>query len=211
MFLDEIAEFTKKTLDALRQPMEDREVTVTRVNSTNTYPANFMMVAAMNPCPCGFFGHTNCRCTDYEVLKYRQKLSGPILDRMDIQKYVDNVNFFDEAETKYSSKELQKKVSRAREIQQSRYSDIPGIHCNAQISPGLIKEFCSLDSESEQILQKAYERFRYSGRTIHKFIKVARTFADMDEVANIRKADMVKSLMSRDLDKDQKELLTIEG
>lgn len=209
LFLDEIAEFTKKTLDALRQPMEDRRVTITRVNNTNTYPANFMTIAAMNPCPCGYFGQANCRCTDYEVMKYRQKLSGPILDRMDIQKYVSVVDFFDNSDAKVTSKDLRERVEQARHMQQERYRALPGINSNAQLTAAMIKDFCPLDGESETLLQKAYERFGYSGRTIHKFIKIARTVADLDGAPDIRKSDMMKSLLSRDLDKDQQTLMTI--
>lgn len=209
LFLDEIAEFTKKTLDSLRQPMEDRQVTITRVNQTNTYPANFMTIAAMNPCPCGYFGTDHCRCSDYEVMKYRQKLSGPILDRMDIQKYVSVVNFFEGNESRVTSEELRERVEKARTLQQNRYRPIAGVICNAQLTAAMIEEFCPLDRESESLIQKAYERFHYSGRTIHKFIKIARTYADLEGAKDIRKTDMMKSLMSRDLDKDEQELLTI--
>lgn len=201
LFLDEIAEFPKKTLDALRQPMEDRKVTVTRVQSTNTYPANFMVVAAMNPCPCGYYGQEKCRCTDYEVVKYRNKLSGPILDRMDIQKYVQAVNFFETEAPSLTSKEISSKVTIAREIQQKRYQ-LTSISCNAELTPALIKMYCSLDEQTETILKKAYEYYRYSGRTIHKFLKVARTFADLDEAPNIRKKDILAALLSRDLDRE---------
>lgn len=207
LFLDEMAEFSKKTLDALRQPMEDRAVTVTRVNSTNTFPANFMLVGAMNPCPCGYFGQEKCRCTDYEVVKYRNRLSGPILDRMDIQKYVQTIDFYDETTTSRSSAELRDRVNAARAIQQERYRHLSDIHCNAQLTSAHVKEYCQLDAECESLMQKAYERFHYSGRTMHKFLQVARTFADLDGAVNIRKQDVMNSLMSRDLDKDQKELM----
>lgn len=119
LFLDEIAEFSKKTLDALRQPMEDQVVTISRVRYTNTYPASFMLVAAMNPCPCGYYGNEKCRCSDYEVLKYRQRISGPILDRMDIQKYIHPVDIMEL--TKHPipgtcSQALRERVERARSI-----------------------------------------------------------------------------------------------
>jgi magnesium chelatase family protein len=135
LFLDEVAEFSKKTLDALRQPMEDRKVTVTRVNSTNTYPANFMFIAAMNPCPCGYYGTDKCKCTDYEVLKYKQKISGPILDRIDIQKYVHPVDFIKLTQDKkgVSSAELRERVEKARDIQRARYKDVEGVNCNGQM------------------------------------------------------------------------------
>lgn len=209
LFLDEIAEFSKKTLDALRQPMEDRTVTVSRVNSTNTYPANFMLIGAMNPCPCGYYGSDKCKCTDYEVLKYRNRLSGPVIDRMDIQKYVAVVNFYAEDNEKVTSEQLREQVNEARKIQQKRYESLKDIHCNAQLTPALIKDFCQLDTESERLMQKAYERFGYSGRTMHKFLKVARTFADLDGSKHIRKQDVMKTLLSRDLDKDGATMLTV--
>ncbi|MFC7393565.1 YifB family Mg chelatase-like AAA ATPase [Scopulibacillus cellulosilyticus] len=118
LFLDEIAEFSRKTLESLRQPLEDRKVTIGRVQSTNTFPANFMLIAAMNPCPCGYFGLENCRCTDYEIIRYRQKLSGPLIDRIDIQKYIKAVNFFEVNKEGPSSSFLREKVSNARLIQQ---------------------------------------------------------------------------------------------
>jgi len=126
LFLDEIAELNKKALDALRQPMEDQKVTISRVKYTNTYPANFMLVAAMNPCTCGYYGTDRCRCSDYEVIKYRQKISGPILDRMDIQKYVQPVDFaqLSRCVPGISSKELRERVQLARNIQKERYASI---------------------------------------------------------------------------------------
>ncbi|MDQ0154206.1 YifB family Mg chelatase-like AAA ATPase [Robertmurraya andreesenii] len=203
LFLDEIAEFSKKTLDALRQPLEDQSVTITRVWGANTYPAHFMLVGAMNPCPCGYFGQEKCRCTDYEIVKYRQKLSGPILDRMDIQKYVAPVDLFAENEPSKSSAEIRHRVSTARKIQEERYQHIPSMNCNAQLTPALISKFCQLDRESTDLLRKAYDRFRYSGRSLHKIIKVARTIADLEGAKDIRAPHMRKSILSRDLEKDK--------
>lgn len=155
LFLDEIAEFERKALDALRQPLEDKVVTVSRVKSTSTFPANFMLVAAMNPCPCGYHGQPKCRCTDYEVVKYRQKLSGPILDRIDVQKYVQPVPFLSLASPRKgpSSSELR-------------------------------------------------ERVQYARDTHNKFLKIARTFADLEGSPQIRKKDMAAALMARDMDKE---------
>lgn len=211
LFLDEIAEFNKKTLDALRQPMEDRQVTISRVRSSNTYPCNFMMVAAMNPCPCGYYGHDRCRCTDYEILKYRQKISGPILDRIDIQKYVQPVDFLHLHSTAgtQSSEDVKRRVERSRAFQRVRFGYSSKIHCNAQMEAAEVKEFCVLESEGERLLHRAFERYRYSARSYHKFLKVARTFADMDQSRKIRKEDIAAALMSRDLDREQLELLVI--
>jgi magnesium chelatase family protein len=205
LFLDEIAEFSKKTLDALRQPMEDQKVTISRVKYSNTYPASFMLVAAMNPCPCGYYGNSKCHCTDYEVIKYRQRLSGPILDRMDIQKYVQPVNFISLSSNSAgkSSKELRERVEFARNIQKKRFAKIARVNCNAQMGHALIKEYCQLEAEGQRLLKLAYDRFQYSARTFHKYLKVARTFADMEGSNKIRKKDVASALMSRDLDKER--------
>jgi magnesium chelatase family protein len=211
LFLDEIAEFNKKTLDSLRQPLEDGVVTISRVKYTHTYPASFMLVAAMNPCPCGYYGNSRCRCTEYEVLNYRQKISGPILDRLDIQKYVNSVEFMDIASSSkgISSKELKERVERARAIQKARFENNEKVMCNAQMSPSMIKEFCVLDSESTELLKKAYERFNYSARCYHKFLKCARTFADMEGGRNIRRNHIAKALSCRDLDKEQSSMTVV--
>lgn len=211
LFLDEVAEFSKKTLDALRQPMEDKKVTVSRVNYTNVYPANFMFIAAMNPCPCGYYGTKKCKCTDYEILKYRQKISGPILDRIDIQKYVNPVDFIELTGDKkgISSRELRERVEKAREIQRIRYQDIKGVNCNAQMTPDLIKEYCELESDSKELLKAAYDRYGYSARTFDKFLKVARTFADLEGSPKIRKKDIANVLLSRDLDKEKTRMYTV--
>jgi len=211
LFLDEIAEFGKKTLDALRQPMEDRFVTISRVKYSNSYPCSFMLVAAMNPCNCGFFGQERCRCSDYEVLKYRRRLSGPILDRMDIQKYVEPVNFFDLSGHGggASSSALRDRVEYAREQQRRRFAGQPRITCNAQMTAAQVKEFCSLEAEGLRLLQQAYERFHYSARAFHKFLKVARTFADLDGAPRLRRQDLAAALMARDMDREQAGMLII--
>ncbi|WP_454055579.1 YifB family Mg chelatase-like AAA ATPase [Clostridium sp. Marseille-Q7071] len=205
LFLDEIAEFNKKTLEALRQPMEDRVVTISRVKYTHTYPANFMLVSAMNPCPCGYFGHDRCKCSDYEVLKYRQKISGPILDRIDIQKYMNPVDFIDLSEFKpsLSSSSLRERVEFARNIQRERFKNISNVNCNNQMKDSHVREFCMLDNEGKELMKKAYDIFKFSARSFNKFLKVARTFADLDGSKNIEKSHVVKALMSRDLEKEE--------
>lgn len=204
LFLDEIAEFNRKVLDSLRQPLEDGIVTISRVRSTHSYPADFMLVAAMNPCPCGYFGTSKCKCSDFEILKYREKISGPILDRIDIQKYVKPVDFMEISNNKKgrSSKELKEIIEKARIIQANRYKDIKGINCNAQMTTGMIAEFCVLEDESKRLLRKAFDKFNFSARTYHKFLKVARTFADIIGSEKIRKNDIAKALMCRDLEKE---------
>lgn len=213
LFLDEIAEFNKKTLDALRQPMEDGNVTIARVKHTHVFPSNFMLIAAMNPCPCGYYGESRCHCTDYEVLKYREKLSGPIMDRIDIQKYFRTVDIMDLSDDIRgpSSKELLKYVENARKIQRKRYEKVKGVTCNAQMNPELIKEYCKLDTESKNILRGAYEKFKYSARTYHKFLKVARTFADIDCEENISKKHIIKALMCREIEKEQSTMVVIKN
>jgi magnesium chelatase family protein len=211
LFLDEIAEFNSMALDALRQPMEDNKVTISRVKYTHTFPANFMLIAAMNPCPCGYYGYQRCRCTDYEVIKYRRKISGPILDRIDIQKHVEAVDFMNLSSPSKgtSSAELRERVERARKAQKKRFEGIEGVSSNAQMNSALISEFCKLDDESKRLLQLAYEKFKYSARTFHKFLKVARTFADMEGSENIRKQYVAKALMCRDLDKEQSNMVVV--
>lgn len=211
LFLDEIAEFNRKSLEALRQPLEDNVVTISRVKYTNSYPANFMLVAAMNPCPCGYYGNEKCHCTDYEVIKYRQKISGPILDRIDIQKYVQPVAFMELSHYSkgISSRELREKVERARKIQNERYKNMDGVNCNSQMTSALIKEFCGLDGEGKKLMQLAYDRFKFSARSYHKYLKVARTFADLDESMHIRKQDIFKALMCRDLEKEQSNMMIV--
>lgn len=211
LFLDEIAEFPKRALDALRQPLEDRQVTISRVRLSNTYPCNFMLVAAMNPCPCGYFGQENCRCTDYEVLKYRQKISGPILDRIDIQKYVHPVQFLELSSAKEtaSSRELKEKVEQARAVQRRRFRDSAKIYCNAQMEAAQIGSFCKLEKGGERLLKRAFESFQYSARSYHKFLKIARTFADLEESQKIRKKDVASALLARDLEREQRGLLVV--
>ena len=211
LFLDEIAEFNKKTLDALRQPMEDGKVTIARVRHTHLFPSNFMMVAAMNPCPCGYYGESRCHCTDYEVLKYREKLSGPIMDRIDIQKYFRTVDIMDlSSDIKGPSSEgLRDRVELARRIQRERYKDSNGISCNAQMTPDLINQYCQLDEASKNLLRAAYEKFKYSARTYHKFLRVARTFADMEGEEKINKSHIIKALMCREIEKEQANMVVV--
>ena len=202
LFLDELAEFSRSTLDALRQPMEDKRVTISRVNGTNSYPANFMFVAAMNPCPCGYYPSKKCRCTDYEIIRYRGKISGPILERIDIQKNVAPVDYFDlEGEkSSYTSKELRERVEKARAIQQERFKFDDAVNCNAQMTTTMIQKYCKLDNECTRILKNASEEAGFSARVIHKLLRLARTSADLDGSERIRKEDIIRVLGCRDLD-----------
>lgn len=212
LFLDELAEFSRRTLDALRQPVENKKVSVARVNGTHTYPSNFMFVAAMNPCPCGYYPSSRCRCTDYEIIKYRGKISGPIMDRIDIQKEVHPVGFFDmenEGSTR-SSAELRKKVDTARKIQQERYKNEDGINCNAQMTTTLIQKYCELDTDSLNLLKETSEKYGYSARVIHKLLRLARTHADLDEADKIRNIDIKEILSCRDLDESNSKMMVVK-
>ena len=212
LFLDELAEFSRKTLDALRQPVEDKKVSVARVNGTHTYPANFMFVTAMNPCPCGYYPSSKCRCTDYEIIKYRGKISGPIMDRIDIQKQVHPVGFFemDNQQASCSSEELRRKVESARKIQQERYKKEEGINCNAQMTTAMIQKYCELDSLSINLLKETSEKYGYSARVIHKLLRLARTSADLNESEKIRLEDIKRVLECRDLDASNSEMMVVK-
>jgi magnesium chelatase family protein len=189
--------------------MEDGQVAVTRVEQTNTYPSKFMLVAAMNPCPCGYYEQDRCQCTDKEILKYRQKVSGPIMDRIDIQKYVTPIDFLKEYddEDRVKSETLREAVERIRAIQANRFSGEEGIHNNAQMEGPLIEKYCVLDEESKLLMKQAFQAFRFSARSYSKYLKIARTFADYHGHENILKSDLIMALSSRDLEKEERDLL----
>lgn len=212
LFLDELTEYSRKTLDALRQPIEDKKVTISRVNGINTYPANFMFVTAMNPCQCGYYPSSKCRCTDYEIIKYRNRISGPIMDRIDIQKNVNPVKFFDIANTKSapSSSELRGIVIKTREIQMERFKDIEGVYCNSQMTSGMIQKFCRLDDGIVDFMKRECEKYGYSARTIHKLLRLSRTIADIHERNNISMDDVAKALTMRELDRSNNELVIVK-
>ena len=211
LFLDELGEFSRASLDALRQPLEDKHVVISRVNITNNYPANFMFVAAMNPCPCGFYPGNKCRCSDYEIIKYRNKISGPILDRIDIQKQVHPVDLFEPEKSAPapSSAVLRERVEMARKIQQKRFAGIHGVSCNAMMTSSMIEEICETDAETTAMLRKACDKFGYSARVIHKLLRMARTSADMAGSEKIRKEDIAFVLHCRDLDKSNGQLMVL--
>lgn len=211
LFLDELAEFSRSTLDSLRQPMEDKRVTISRVNGSNCYPANFMLVAAMNPCPCGYYPSKKCRCSDYEIIHYRGKISGPILERIDIQKSVAHVDFFEMEGKKggFTSKELRKRVEDARKIQQLRFCEDSLVNCNSQMTTGMIQKYCTLDSECTELLKKFSRKYGYSARVIHKLLRLARTSADLEGAENIRREDIIRVVGLRDLDVSSSEMYTI--
>lgn len=212
LFLDELAEFSKRTLDALRQPVEDKKVSISRVNGSHTFPSNFMFVTAMNPCPCGYWPGKKCRCTDYEIIKYRNRISGPIMDRIDIQKQVHPVDYFESRTSGRirTSAEIRQIVEKARKIQQERYMTQHSIYCNAQMTTELIQKYCVLDQQSLERLRMSSEKYGYSARTIHKLLRLARTSADIEGRDAIDLSDIEKVLNLRDLDKSNSSLLLVK-
>jgi magnesium chelatase family protein len=204
LFLDELPEFKKNVLEVLRQPMEDGHVTISRANSTVTYPANFMLVAAMNPCPCGFFGDPKreCACTYVQIQRYRSKISGPLMDRIDIHMEVPPVQFRDLSATYdgRSSSEILERVKRAREIQADRFRTIK-IHTNAQMSSRQVRKSCAVDSESNELLEKAMEKFGLSARAHTRVLKIARTIADLEGSQQIRSHHVAEAIQYRTLDR----------
>ena len=204
LFLDELPEFNKNTLEVLRGPLEDREVTISRVNASLTYPCNFMFVASMNPCPCGFYGSKDkeCTCTPEAISRYMGKISGPLLDRIDIQIEVTPVKYQKIAsEEKIESSEVIKhRVDSARKIQLDRYKQY-GIFSNSELTPSLSNIYCKLDLKSKEIVQNAFERLGLSARGYERILKVARTIADLDEKENIEAKHIAEAIQYRSLDR----------
>ena len=205
LFLDEMPEYTRSSIEALRQPLEDAIITVARAEQTVTYPANFLLIASMNPCPCGHFGSKNgeCKCTDQQIHKYLGKLSGPLMDRIDLQIEVANVSYdelTDKTTTEESSEEIKKRVDKAREIQLERFK---GENCfsNANMNVSLCNKFCNLDETSEQLLKHAFEKLNLSARAHNRILKVARTIADLDGKENIEFQHIAEAIQYRSLDK----------
>lgn len=199
LFLDEMVEFNRKTLEALRQPLEDKQVTISRVHSNNTYPANFILVAAINPCPCGYYGNTKCNCTPSQIKRYQQKISGPILDRIDIVQTVKPINVLNltRNESSKSSAELKVFVQKAREIQEQRFSTVSGINCNAQMNSAMINKYCTIDNETKKIIEIVFQQNQLNARTYTRVLRIARTFADIEGMEYIRKKDVLNALKAR--------------
>jgi len=203
LFLDELLEFNRNTLEVLRGPLEDGTVTISRVGASLTYPCNFMLVASMNPCPCGYLGskEKECNCTQKQKENYRAKLSGPLLDRFDIHIQVPSVDYKKlETKTGENSKQIRERVNKAREIQGQRYKEF-GIFSNSELTPKLIEEYCVLDKESSDILRKSFEKLNLSARAFSKILKVARTIADLDNCENIEKIHLMEAIQYRSLDR----------
>ena len=203
LFLDELAEFSRKTLDALRQPVEDKKVSVARVNGAHTYPANFMFVTAMNPCPCGYYPDMNrCRCTPAQVGQYLGKLSQPLLDRLDLCADVSPVDFDGMSNGKIgeNTKQIRMRVEAAQQIQKERFKD-EKIQFNGEMSGKQVEKFCHLDDSAGRLLKMAFQHMPFSVRAYHRILKVARTIADMEASENINKEHLGEALSYRSFDK----------
>lgn len=204
LFLDELPEYTRGALEALRQPLEDGKITVTRAGGAVTFPADFILCASMNPCPCGNFGskEKQCNCTPAQIRKYRGKISGPLLDRIDLQVEVDAVKYEElagEAEGENSS-EVKSRVERARAIQRERFSNEEGVTVNADMGERQLKNYCRLTPDCEKILRTAFEKLNLSARARSRIIKVARTIADLDASADIRPKHILEATSYRNFD-----------
>lgn len=188
LFLDELPEFNKNVLEVLRQPLEDRKITISRMKASYIFPADFMLVAAMNPCPCGRYPDlSKCNCTPNQIKQYQGKISGPLLDRIDINMEVKPIKYEDLIDinlNEESSEKIRERVEKAREIQENRYKN-ENIRFNAQLDAGLIKKYISLNSAEEEMLMHAYKTKDMSARGLHRILKLARTIADMDGKENI--------------------------
>lgn len=206
LFLDELPEFKRTVLEVMRQPLEDRKITISRAKSSIEYPTSVMLIASMNPCPCGYYNHPTreCVCPPGMVQKYLSKISGPLLDRIDIHIEIVPVPFeeLSKNEELENSETIRKRVINARNIQSKRFEKYPGIYCNAQMSSKLIREFVQLDSESENRLKTAINRLNLSARAYDKILKVARTIADMDGSENVKPNHISEAINYRNLDRE---------
>lgn len=206
LFLDELPEFNRSVLEVLRQPLEDRRITVSRVKCTIDYPAGFMLVASMNPCPCGYYNHPTkpCVCNPGQVQKYLNKISGPLLDRIDIQIEIVPVPFDKMADRRQaeSSAAIRERVIRARQIQEKRFADHPGIYCNAQMTSKLLATYAQPDTQGLTLLRNAMERLNLSARAYDRILKVSRTIADLEGSEHILSAHLAEAISYRNLDRE---------
>lgn len=204
LFLDELPEFNKNTLEVLRVPLEDRKVLISRANKNYEYPANFMLIASMNPCPCGYYGSSEkeCTCSSNEINKYLRKISGPLLDRIDLQVEVSSIDYTKMANKskEESSKDIKIRVDKARKIQEERYKEY-NIYSNSELTPNLIEKYCHLDEASKNMLEKAFKKLNLSSRAYSRILKVARTIADLNGKENITINEIAEAIQYRSLDK----------
>lgn len=206
LFADELPEFNRTVLEMLRQPLEDRNICISRAKYTVEYPASFMLVASMNPCPCGYYNHPTkaCVCNPGQVQKYLNRISGPLLDRIDIQVEIVPVPFEKLADSRKgeNSEQIRQRVVAARKIQEQRFANSPGIHCNAQMTPRMLTEYATPDEEGLSLLRSAMERLNLSARAYDRILKVARTIADLDESEQVRSYHIAEAIGYRNLDRE---------
>ncbi|MFH1319967.1 MAG: YifB family Mg chelatase-like AAA ATPase [Bacteroidota bacterium] len=206
LFLDELPEFKRTVLEVMRQPMEDRVITISRAKFTVEYPASFMLVASMNPCPCGYYNHPEkeCVCAPGIVQKYLNKISGPLLDRIDIHVEVTPVSFSELSEEQLAepSEKIRERVVAAREIQENRYKEQDGIYCNAQMSSKKLREICKIDQAGQTLLKTAMDRLGLSARAYDRILKVSRTIADLAGSEDIKNEHLAEAIHFRSLDRD---------
>ena len=204
LFLDEILEFKPDLLELMRSPLEDSNVTISRVSSTVTYPSDFMLVASMNPCPCGYYGSNQkeCSCSADQIARYLNTLSGPLLDRIDIHIEVQQIKYDTLTSTRQleRSKDIKERVNKARDMQLKRYKD-EGIYCNSQLTPPLISKYCVLSNECKELLSKAFTSLNLSARAHDRIIKVARTIADLEGSEEIKVDHIAEAIQYRSLDR----------
>ena len=206
LFLDELPEFKRTVLEVLRQPLEDKIINISRAKFSVQYPSNFMLVASMNPCPCGYYNHPEkaCTCSPGVVQKYLNKISGPLLDRIDIHLEVTPVPFSKLSETTITetSNDIRKRVIKARKIQENRFTDYKNIYSNSQMTTKLIQNYCKLNSESKQLIKDAINKFGLSARAYDRILKVSRTIADLDNSKNIENQHIAEAIHYRSLDRE---------
>ena len=206
LFLDELPEFSRDVLEVMRQPLEDRKICVARANYKVEYPAGVMFVASMNPCPCGYYNHPTkaCTCTPGMVQRYLNKISGPLLDRIDLQIEIVPVPFEDISNTAQGepSSIIRQRVIEARKVQEKRFKEEPGIYCNAQMTPKLITKYATIDEQSLAMLKTAMSRFNLSARAYDRILKVARTIADLENSENILTHHIAEAIGYRNLDRE---------
>ncbi|MEK7790354.1 MAG: ATP-binding protein, partial [Deltaproteobacteria bacterium] len=204
LFLDELGEFRKEVLEVLREPLEERKISISRVTGRTIYPANFLLVAAMNPCPCGYYKDLKkeCHCSEVDIRRYRFKISGPLLDRIDIHVSLSQllVKDLSAAKDEETSTEILERVVTARKIEKERYQNTP-FQMNSDLSLKAIEAFCHLRPEAEKILNQAMERFGLSLRSRHRILKISRTIADLSGEKEICSSDIAQALQLRFLDR----------
>ena len=206
LFLDELPEFKRSALEVMRQPMEERRVTISRAKTALDFPANFMLIASMNPCPCGYFNHPDkeCTCPPGAVQKYLNKISGPLIDRIDLHVEVTPVAFSELSTTKpgEDSATIRERVIKARNIQTERYKDEPGVYANAHMSSKILREICQIDKPGELLLKRAMEKLSLSARAYDRILKVSRTIADLAASADIKPEHLAEAIHYRSLDRE---------